>query len=66
MAYLTLHNVLTGFMFNAKAARLTDWPVKTAVMPACLRDLIDFMWDVRVRSLSGGFKWLNDDTTADK
>lgn len=50
-------------MFILKAGQLTVCPVKTAVKPACLRDLIDFMWDIRVRSLSGGFRWLNDVTT---
>ncbi|TNN42607.1 hypothetical protein EYF80_047194 [Liparis tanakae] len=37
---------------------------QTAVKPACLRDFRDFMWDISVRSASGGFRWLNDVTTA--
>lgn len=35
---------------------LTVCPVKTAVRPAFLRDFMDFMWDIRDRSLSGGFR----------
>lgn len=52
--------------FTWNANQLTAWPVKTAVRPACLRDLMDFMWEARQRSLSGGFRWLNEVTTESK
>lgn len=45
---------------------LTVCPVKTAVKPACLSDLTDFIRAIRVRSLPGGFSWLNDVTTENK
>lgn len=61
--YVTYCTFAAWFTFAWNATQLTVCPVKTAVRPACLRDLMDFIWDIRLRSLSGGFRWLNEVTT---